>query len=209
MTLKISYTETDQEIVNLFRFLCLMALPTVIGRIDEKTALLEVNRLCKEDIPIQADIDGELVGALGLLRVKWWYGPDRFMTDRWFFIYPALRNRGVGAALLAEAGTLGLQAGCPVIINGHMRKRNRGAGAGIHFTKPLVIHPADVPTMDWNAAERRVLEETAEKEASDVLRNGDHGSETDLSEREQELLAEPEPAAGEPAAESEHLKHQL
>lgn len=159
----IRFGENDDDVVAIHQFLCLIAGPVLLGKIDAIKSITEIGNIVygRADPPgvaIMAEVDGELVGTLGLIQPEWWYGPTVFFTDRWFFLYPAFRNRGVGAEILAQAGALGVEHGCDVVLNGHMRRRPNG----IIFTKPVVISPDDVPTADWHAIEAAVLPETEE-----------------------------------------------
>lgn len=139
----------DPEDANtLHVFLMLVSGPAAIGRVDPVKSLTEIHRVIKEDVAIIAEIDGELVGSLGIMRVPWWYGPDEFLTDRWFFLYPALKNQGVGAALLGEAHGIGVQAKLPVIIHGHTRQRQDG----LFFLRPVIMRPDE--TVDYAQKER-------------------------------------------------------
>lgn len=138
--------KADAETLHLF--LLLVSPPSAVGRIDAVKSLAEVYRVIEEDVAILAEINGELVATLGIIRVPWWYGPDEFLTDRWFFLYPQLKNQGVGAALLGEAHGIGRQAGLPVVIHGHMRQKRDG----LFFVKPVIMPPNE--EVDYRQKER-------------------------------------------------------
>jgi hypothetical protein len=148
----IRFASTDQDAIDIHLFLLLVAKPIMLWSVDALKSMTEVDRVVKTEVALMASIGAELVGTLGLIRVQSWYGPDFFFADRWYFSYPALRNHGVGAKLLAEAGALTAQMGEDLVLTGKLKRRNRGAGRGIVFTAPLVIEPDAVPTMDWDAA---------------------------------------------------------
>ena len=145
MDIDISYAETDQDVIAIHRFLCVVSHPVLYCDIDPVESITEVDRVRKEGAAIMAKIDGELVGSLGLIKVKWWYGNARdpkafFLTDRWFFDIPTLHHRGVGTALKAEGAAVALSLTIPLIINGKMRRFDR---SGVMFSKPEV-HPAEI-----------------------------------------------------------------
>lgn len=142
MNAAIAYVETDEDCVELHRFLCVISQPALFAPIDANASMAEVVRVRDEGISLVARIDGEIVGALGLIATAFWYNPQaRFFTDRWFFVYPVLKNTGVGSQLLAEAAAVAYEAKMPLIINGKIKRRAKMLGDGIHFTQPSVIPP--------------------------------------------------------------------
>jgi GNAT superfamily N-acetyltransferase len=126
----------------------------MLGPINALKAVTEVGRIVmdpyREDGPlpnsfaIVAEIKGELVGTIGITTMEDWYGDRKFMTNRFFFVYPQLANSGVGGALLAEAAAMCAQIGLDLVISGKLVRRNRAAGRGILFeTAPQVIRAGD------------------------------------------------------------------
>lgn len=123
-------------------------MPVLLAPIDAIESMRGVEEVVKEHAAIIAEIDGEIVGSLGLLSVRWWYAAEaRFLTDRWFFCFPAVRNLGVGVLMLAEASALGTKTNQDVVINGHMRRRLAHVGRGVYFTHPVVIAPGEDPDL--------------------------------------------------------------
>jgi len=158
----IRFGETEEDVIALHRFLCVVAQPVLLAEIDPIESIVEIEDIVygRSETPgvaFMAEIDGELVGALGLIQPRWWYSKRYYFTDRFLFTFPALRNRGIGARLLAEAGALSAQNDCDLVITGKLKRRNRSSGRGIIFTSPMVIEPEAVPTMDWEAVEEAVL----------------------------------------------------
>lgn len=152
--ISIRYGETDADTLAIHRFLCLVAGPLLDAPIDAEDSVNEVDRVLHQDAAIMAEINGELVGSLGLIRAPFWYNRKAlFLTNRWFFIFPQLQHAGVGARLLAEAGVIAANASLTIIIYRHTRKRD----SGIAFTRPLTIEPHEVAGTDWERAERHVL----------------------------------------------------
>lgn len=133
----IRYGETDDDCVAIYNFLLAVAGPVLIGRVDPAATIAEIMRIRDQGAPIMCFCDGYLVGLLGLTRAQWWYGPDTFMTDRWFFVLPDLKFKGAATRMLAEAAAVAASSGQTVIINGHMRPR----GNNIYFTRPHVFTP--------------------------------------------------------------------
>src|SRR5258708_3124887 len=104
----------------------------MLGPIHAKKAVDEVGRIVMDpyrkegpspdSFAIVAEIKGEVVGTIGvtLVEQELWYSkvPWKFMTNRWFFIYPQLAHSGIGGALLAEAGAMCTQIGFDLVIDG-------------------------------------------------------------------------------------------
>jgi GNAT superfamily N-acetyltransferase len=150
----------DDDIAAIHRFLCLVAHPAVRARapIDPIKSVREIKRVVDTQWAVIAEINGELVGSLGLIKVDWWYANAEFLTERWLFTYPALWHRGVGPALLGYAGAVGTATGLKVIINGHVRMRGtRSDRCGIWFSKPVLIAPG-ADEADIAAASAAVLQ---------------------------------------------------
>jgi GNAT superfamily N-acetyltransferase len=154
---KLRFPKGDEDIISIFRFLVLVARPAMLGPIDSRKAVTEVGRIVMDphrtdgpppdSFAIVAEIDGELVGTIGVTAVEQelWYSktPWKFMTNRWFFTYPALANSGIGAALLAEAAAMCTQVGFDLLIDGKTVRRNRAAGRGVLFKMPPQVVNAD------------------------------------------------------------------
>jgi hypothetical protein len=136
--IEITFASTDEDAIELHRFLCIIAQPVLMVPIDAQDSMAEILRVMKEGAAITARINGELVGSLGIIAVPWWFNTKQsFMTDRWYFTYPTLYHLGIGARLEAEAKLIADQAGMYLIINGHMRRRSNG----VAFTRPKVHRP--------------------------------------------------------------------
>jgi GNAT superfamily N-acetyltransferase len=146
MTPAVRFAATDDDVIAIHRFLCVAAQPVLLDEIDALKSVTEINRIVhdrKYGFALIAEINGELVGSLGVICPTWWYGRGRFFTDRFFFVFPALTNAGIGAALIAEAAAVATAAGLDLIINGKFVRRNRSAGRGVVFTSPKLIRPGD------------------------------------------------------------------
>ncbi len=139
--LAIRYAGPD-DVKRIHTFLCLVSRPVLLGPIDAVKSWVEIDRICKSnhDFALIAEIRGELVGTLGVVNWSWWYSNAEFMTDRWFFVYPALANQGVGTALLAEAALIAAAVNRTLIINGKPVKKNKNAGGGVYFMAHNLVH---------------------------------------------------------------------
>ena len=117
-------------------FLCRVAAPVLLAQISAEKSIAEVHRVVKEEAAFVAEAPGALlIGTLGIIYADWWYALDGFLTDRWCFVLPEFRHRGVFEAMLAEADALAAAAGVPFIFNGKARRARKGA----IFTSPRKV----------------------------------------------------------------------
>lgn len=98
--IEITYASTDQDVVLIHQFLCVVAGPTLPGPIDPRDSATEVWRVVNHDVALMAIRDERLIGTMGLVRPKHWWGNVHFLANRWFFAVP---HSGAGKKLLAEA----------------------------------------------------------------------------------------------------------
>ena len=143
----IRFASGDEDVKRLFHFLVHISIPSQLAPVNAMDAVTEVNRIVYgassgESFAVIAEINGEIVGALGIIKTSWWYNNAvEFLTDRFFFTFPALHNKGVGAALIAQASAISTQLGIDLIIHGKPVRRNKQHGRGVCFVIPTVIHP--------------------------------------------------------------------
>ncbi len=135
----------EDDIIPIHRFLCLVAGPVLLAPIDAEDSIRGVADVVQGNlIAFVAEINGEIVGSLGLVAPTFWYNQRvTFFADRWFFTYPQLANQGVGAALQAEAHALASRAGVDLVIHGKMHRRHRAVGGGVVYVPMNTLHPQD------------------------------------------------------------------
>jgi len=132
--------ESDQDAAAIDAFLCEVAARAGALRcpVNPEKSMQEVWRIARavdlaqgDDIPygfaLIAERAGEMVGTLGVICPAYWYGDQRFFTDRWFFA-KADPQREIGPALRAEAEALAREAGLTLVIN----LKQRGVGNVIY-----------------------------------------------------------------------------
>lgn len=99
--LEIRAAETDQDVVAIHAFLCVVAGPMLPGPIDPNDSATEVWRVVNHECALMAINDeGNLVGTIGLVKPKFWWGKTEFLANRWFFTLPHIK---AGMPLLKEA----------------------------------------------------------------------------------------------------------
>lgn len=96
----IRYAESDDDIINIHRFLLAVAAPTLPGPVDPVLSIHEVWRVVTHEVALMAIRDDKLVGTLGIIQASHWWGKVGFWANRWFFTLPGSR---AGKPLLAEA----------------------------------------------------------------------------------------------------------
>jgi hypothetical protein len=134
----IRYAETDDDIIMMHRFLCVVAGPLLPGRIDPKKSATEVWRVTKQEVALMAVQDNILIGTLGLVQPDFWWGKVHFLANRWFFTLPRSRAgrpllkeaRAIARASALELHIYDEQRGRLVIMNrSPLRDRARATGA--------------------------------------------------------------------------------
>ena len=79
----IMFATTDEEAVELHRFLCVISAPVLLAPIDAQDSMRGVLDVVHRGAAIVARLNGHIVGALGIVKAPWWYNRRAFfMTDR-------------------------------------------------------------------------------------------------------------------------------
>lgn len=133
------FGETDQDILDVHLFMCIVSKPVLMAPIDAQDSAREITRVVKDGAAIMAKFDGHLIGVLCIVPMSWWYNTKKFfMGDRGFFVLPQFHHLGVGARLVAEAQALAEIAGMPLILTPpHVKRRS----SGVLFLRPKVLLP--------------------------------------------------------------------
>jgi hypothetical protein len=98
--LVVRYAESDDDVIAVHQFLCVVAGPTLPGPIDAQRSAFEVWRVCTQELGLMAIKDDRLVGTMGIIRAEHWWGKISFLAGRWFFTLPGSR---AGKPLIKEA----------------------------------------------------------------------------------------------------------
>lgn len=127
--LVVRLARTDQDAAAIHAFLCAAAARAGALRcpVNPEKSMQEVWRIVHALDFAEADATpygfaliaeraGEMAGTLGVICPEYWYGDQRFLTDRWLFAAPDAQ-REIGAALRAEAAALAREAGLSLVIN--------------------------------------------------------------------------------------------
>lgn len=84
----VRYAESDDDVIAIHRFLCVLAGPMLPGPIDPKKSIEEVWRVVNEEVAVMAIEDDRLIGTMGLIRPAFWWGDIHFLVNRWLFAIP-------------------------------------------------------------------------------------------------------------------------
>jgi hypothetical protein len=98
--LTLRYASSDEDVVAIHAFLCTLALPTLPSEVDAKASATEVWRVVTQECALMAMQGNVLVGTIGIIQPKYWWGTGHFFVNRWFHALPGL---GAGALMLREA----------------------------------------------------------------------------------------------------------
>src|SRR5437868_1757616 len=89
MPVEIRYAQTDQDVIHVHQYLCVVAGPTLPGPIDPQASATEVWRCATQDVVLMAMVGDRLVGTLGLVKPPFWWNPSLgFLANRFFFVLP-------------------------------------------------------------------------------------------------------------------------
>lgn len=105
-------------------FLLVVAGPVLLAPVDPVKSITEIHRVVTEEAAFMAFRGEEFIGTIGIVMADWWYSQDGFLTDRWCFVLPEYRNRGVFDALIAEADLLAGASGVRFVFNGKAARRS-------------------------------------------------------------------------------------
>lgn len=99
--IEIRYAASDQDVIDIHRFLCVVAGPTLPGPIDGPASATEVWRVTTAEAGIMAIRGDMLVGVIGVTKQGFWWNPKiSFLANRFFFTLP---GSGAARPLLKEA----------------------------------------------------------------------------------------------------------
>jgi hypothetical protein len=117
--LTLRYASSDEDVVALHGFLCIMAGPTLPGTIDPKDSATEVWRTVTQDIAIMAMQGDLLVGTIGLICVaSWWNHKVKYLANRWAFAIPGAK---AWLPLVREAKKIGVASDMEVHLISELR----------------------------------------------------------------------------------------
>ena len=149
----IRLADGDGDVIVIHRFLCVVAQSVLLSPIGAEKSMAEIDRICSEPdygFALMAMRDDVMVGTIGCINPAWWYGDDRFVTDRWFFAVPGARGRGIGGLLLGEAVAMAHASDAKFVLQGKIRKRKK-----FFITDPVLIEPGS--NMDLEKVAEHVL----------------------------------------------------
>lgn len=104
----------------------IVATPVLRCPVNVEKSLLEIVRVAKDDVAIMVLHNGVLVGTMGLMKARWWYGDGEFLTDRWHFVLPAFMHTPTADKLMDEAKEIARIAGLEFVHNGKLREEKNG-----------------------------------------------------------------------------------
>lgn len=120
LTLRLA--KSDADVIAIHAFLCMVALPTLPAEIDPKESATEVWRVVHDECALMAMQDDVLVGTIGIIKPKYWWGKGHFLVNRWWFALPGL---GAGALLLREALRIAKDVDLELHIYDELKQRYR------------------------------------------------------------------------------------
>jgi GNAT superfamily N-acetyltransferase len=106
-TLTIRPADSDEDCKRIFLFLCdHMLLEVARATIDPNKAFIDLYSVVNEHAAfIVENEDGEIVASAGIVEMTGglWYGiPERYLTEKWFFVRKDYRNTGRALSLMLK-----------------------------------------------------------------------------------------------------------
>lgn len=116
----------------VYRFIRPMALEVALAPVDDERAFTQFCGIIDEGHTFIATDGEEIVGALGLVAVPYWYGDgnDAFLIDKFLYVRPDRRFGDVGIKLLRAGRDEGRRLGKSVFVmvaNPDRRPKNNEA----------------------------------------------------------------------------------
>jgi hypothetical protein len=137
------FAETDEDVVAIHAFLCIVAGPMLPGPIDPQKSATEVWRIVNQECAIMACDGALVVGSLGIIKVDPWWGNKKYLVNRWFHALPA---QGIGALLLYEGDRFAKEVGLELHIfdeaKGRLLILNRDPAR--KSVNPMLVQPKPV-----------------------------------------------------------------
>lgn len=135
--IEIRYAATDEDVIAIHKFLCVVAGPRLPGPINAQKSAREVWRVASDDVALMAIRDGMLIGTLGLVCPDMWWGDLKFLVNRWFFALPGWgawrpllkEARAIAVASELELHIISEERGRVAIFNRSPRRPKRSASA--------------------------------------------------------------------------------
>lgn len=110
----------DNDVVTIHGFLCITMGPVLPGPIDPTDSATEVWRVVNQEAALMVLRGDKLIGTLGIIQPKFWWGKGHFFTNRWFSVLPGF---GAGKLLLREATAIAKASGMEFLLADEGRGR--------------------------------------------------------------------------------------
>jgi N-acetylglutamate synthase-like GNAT family acetyltransferase len=107
---------TQDDVPALMDLLRLMHDENGMAPIDVAKVLNHVLHVLRDGRVLVAEIDGRIVGSLGLELKSWWYSQASFIGDHWFFVSPNHRTSSAAIDLVNAARRLSKRAAVPLLL---------------------------------------------------------------------------------------------
>lgn len=96
-----------------------------IGRLDPDKALVSIRGVLRDGAVMLAEKGGAIVGSLALMPADYWYGPDLYFFDVWFFVSADHRDGEAYQILLDGAARLSDETKLAVLLTVNNPRRRR------------------------------------------------------------------------------------
>jgi GNAT superfamily N-acetyltransferase len=118
--------ESDHDVLAIHGLLMQFGAESAEASIDPVKTMKVAYETVMQHAAIVAEVDGEIVGSLGIVRHQHWYSNDHFLIDQWLYVKPEHRGGEVLPAMLEEAKAIADLAGLRLLVAVTNHKRERG-----------------------------------------------------------------------------------
>jgi hypothetical protein len=117
----VRYAASDDDVIAIHKFLCVVAEPTLPAPSDPKKGIEEIWRVVNKEAALMAICDGDMmVGTAGFIMADHWWGLSRYLVNRWMFAIP---GRKAWLPLVRESVAIAKAAGVELHIISEQRGR--------------------------------------------------------------------------------------
>lgn len=108
-----------EDISAMMRLMPIMAEEIAVTPVDPEKVKQKMLAVIEGGFVINAFLEGELVGSLGIVKDSFWYSSEPIMLELWTFVAPRHRHSRVVFYLLKSAKQAAHLLGMKLVIGAH------------------------------------------------------------------------------------------
>jgi len=107
---------TVADLDGLVVLLFMMGREMSLFQVNEAKSIAFIQSVLSTGFVLVAELNGEIVGSIGLTLTSFWYSDDTALVDTWFYIKPNARRSSVALRLLRGAKQHSKELGLILIV---------------------------------------------------------------------------------------------